>query len=67
MISSAFLVQVNGWARSFEPSMPTPMAVSRSLTLWNSPRRIACLVAISKKMSITEIMFMHAAWIVDHA
>ena len=30
--SSAVLVQVKGWQRSFQPSMKVPMAVMRSLT-----------------------------------
>ncbi len=51
MMWSALFVQVKGWARSFQPSMYSPIASSRSLTLWKVPRRMACRVMIPKKIS----------------
>ena len=50
-ISSAVLVQVKGWQRSFQPSMKASMAAMRSLTEVKLPRRIACRVMIEKKTS----------------
>jgi len=49
--SSAVLVQVNGWQRSFQPSMKVPSAAVRSLTAVKVPRRIACLAMLTKKIS----------------
>jgi len=43
---------VNGWHRSFQPSMKLPMAETRSLTLVKVPRRMACRVMMPKKISI---------------
>jgi hypothetical protein len=40
-MSSAGLVQTNGWHRSFQPSMNRMMAATRSLTLVNVPRLMA--------------------------
>jgi hypothetical protein len=51
MISSAVLVQANGWQRSFQPSMKRRMALVRSLTDRNVPRRMAWRVMIPKKIS----------------
>jgi hypothetical protein len=50
-ISSAVLVQVKGWQRSFHPSMKSSMAAMRSLTEVKLPRRMACRVMIEKKTS----------------
>ncbi len=50
-ISSAVLVQTNGWQRSFQPSMKAPIAATRSLTEVKVPRRMACRVMIPKKIS----------------
>ncbi len=41
MMWSALFVQVKGWARSFQPSMYSPIASSRSLTLWKVPDGLA--------------------------
>jgi hypothetical protein len=43
---SAILVQVNGWQRSFQPSMKVSIAVMRSLTDLKVPRRMAWRVMI---------------------
>ena len=48
-ISSGVFVQMNGWQRSFQPSMNAPMAAMRSLTELNVPRRIACRVMTGEK------------------
>src|SRR6266852_9869708 len=50
--SSAVLVQVKGWQRSFQPSMKVSMAAMRSLTEVKLPRRIAWRVMIEKKISM---------------
>ena len=50
-MSSAVLVQMNGWQRSFQPSMKRWMAAIRSLTLVKLPRRMAWRVMIEKKTS----------------
>ena len=50
-ISSAVLVQVNGWQRSFRPSMKALIAVTRSLTLVKVPRRMAWRVMMPKNTS----------------
>jgi hypothetical protein len=50
-ISSADLVQVKGWQRSFQPSMKSSMAAMRSLTEVKLPRRMACRVMIEKNTS----------------
>ena len=55
-ISSAVLVQTNGWQRSFQASMKVSMAAMRSLTEVNVPRRIAWRVMIPKN---TETRFSH--------
>ena len=49
--SSAVLVQVKGWQRSFQPSIEVSMGAMRSLTEVKLPRRIACRVMIEKKIS----------------
>ena len=41
---------MNGWQRSFQPSMSAPMAALRSLTEVKVPRRIACRVMMPKKI-----------------
>jgi hypothetical protein len=48
--SSAVLVQVKGWQRSFHPSMKFSMAAMRSLTEVKLPRRMAWRVMIEKKI-----------------
>ena len=50
-ISSAVLVQVKGWQRSFHPAMKVSMAAIRSGTEVKLPRRIACRVMIEKNTS----------------
>ncbi len=66
-ISSAVLVQVKGWQRSFHPSMKSSMAAMRSLTEVKLPRRMACRVMIEKK---TSTRFSHdpdvRAWLATH-
>ena len=42
---------MNGWQRSFQPSMKRLIAVVSSLTLVKVPRRIACRVMIPKNTS----------------
>ena len=49
--SSAVLVQVKGWQRSFQPSMKVPIAAMRSLTEVKVPRRMAWRVMMPKKIS----------------
>jgi hypothetical protein len=44
-MSSAVLVQTNGWQRSFQLSMNRSMAATRSLTLVKAPRRMHLLQA----------------------
>ena len=51
MISSAVLIQVKGWQRSFQPSMKRRMALVRSLTLVKEPRRMAWRVMMPKTIS----------------
>jgi hypothetical protein len=41
IMSSADLVQVKGWQRSFQPSMKVSMAAMRSVTEVKLPRRMA--------------------------
>jgi transposase len=48
--SGPFLVHMNGWQRSFQPSMNRLMAATRSLTLVKVPRRIAWRVVMPKNM-----------------
>ena len=55
-MSSAVLVQVKGWQRSFQPSMKRRMAAVRSFTLVKLPRRMAWRVMMPKKIST---MFSH--------
>jgi hypothetical protein len=50
MISSAVVVQVKGWQRSFQPSMKRRIALVKSLTLVKVPRRMAWRVMIPKKI-----------------
>ena len=50
------MVQVNGWQRSFQPSMKRRIAATRSLTLVKVPRRIAWRVMIEKN---TSTRFIH--------
>src|SRR6476620_3057027 len=52
MISSAVLVQLNGWQSVFQLSMNLVIAPMRSVTELNAPRRIACRVMMPKKISI---------------
>src|SRR6476620_999613 len=51
MISSAVLVQLNGWQSVFQLSMNLVIALMRSVTELNAPRRIACRVMMPKKIS----------------
>ena len=51
MISSAVLVQVNGWQSVFQLLMNLVIAPMRSVTELNAPRRIACRVMMPKKIS----------------
>ena len=51
MIVSASLVQMNGWQRSFQPSMNAVMASISSRTESKLPRRMAWRVMIPKKIS----------------
>ena len=51
MISSAVLVQLNGWQSVFQLSMNLVIAPMRSVTELNAPRRIACRVMMPKKIS----------------
>ena len=50
-ISSAVLVQVKGWQRSFQPPVKVSMAAMRSVTDVKLPRRMACRVMMEKKTS----------------
>ncbi len=47
--SSAVLVQVKNWQRSFQPSMKVPILAIRSLTEVNVPRRMVWRVMMPKK------------------
>jgi len=51
MIVSASLVQMNGWQRSFQPSMNRSIASISSRTESKLPRRMAWRVMIPKKIS----------------
>ncbi len=50
-MSSAVLVHVNGWQRSFQASMKRRMAAVRSVTEAKLPRRMAWRVMMPKKAS----------------
>ncbi len=50
-ISSAVLVQMNGWQRSFQPSMKVSIVAVSDFTEVKVPRRMAWRVMIPKKIS----------------
>src|SRR6476661_1276735 len=52
MISSAVLVQLNGWQSVFQLSMNLVIAPMRSVTELNAPRRIDCRVMMLNQVSI---------------
>ena len=58
-ISSAGLVQVNGWAASFQPSIQASMVARRSSTEVKALRRMACRVMIAQKHSSGRVAPAH--------